>query len=111
MRARVTRRERARRKGRRIDLRATLRRSVARGGEPIDLKFRRRKRKPLRLVVLLDASGSMELYMPRFSRVSCTRVVERFREGEAFVFHTRLAHVSLSAAASATSARASTGWR
>ena len=45
-----------------------MRRSVARGGEPIDLKFRRRKRKPLRLVALLDASGSMELYVAVFTR-------------------------------------------
>ena len=93
MRARVTRRERARRKGRRIDLRATLRRSVARGGEPIDLKFRRQKRKPLRIVALLDASGSMELYVPVFTRF-LHAMSQAFSEGEAYLFHTRLAHVS-----------------
>ena len=63
MRTRLTRRERARRRGRRLDLRATIRLSVAHGGEPLDLKFRRRKIKPLRLVALLDASGSMESYV------------------------------------------------
>ncbi len=47
MRTRLTRRERARRRGRRLDLRATIRLSVAHGGEPLDLKFRRRKIKPL----------------------------------------------------------------
>ena len=93
MRARVTRRERARRKGRRVDLRATLRRSVARGGEPIDLKFRRRKRKPLRIVALLDASGSMELYVPVFTRF-LHALSQAFSEAEAYLFHTRLAHVS-----------------
>ena len=93
MRARVTRRERARRKGRRIDLRATLRRSVARGGEPIDLKFRRRKLKPLRIVALLDASGSMELYVPVFTRF-LHATSQAFAEAEAYLFHTRLAHVS-----------------
>ena len=93
MRARVTRRERARRKGRRIDLRATLRRSVARGGEPIDLKFRRRKRKPLRIVALLDASGSMELYVPVFTRF-LHAMSQAFSEAEAYLFHTRLAHVA-----------------
>jgi uncharacterized protein with von Willebrand factor type A (vWA) domain len=93
MRARVARRERARRKGRRIDLRATLRRSVARGGEPIDLKFRRRKRKPLRIVALLDASGSMELYVAVFTRF-LHAMSQAFSEAEAYLFHTRLAHVS-----------------
>jgi uncharacterized protein len=93
MRARVTRRERARRKGRRVDLRATLRRSVARGGEPIDLKFRRRKQKPLRIVALLDASGSMELYVAVFTRF-LHALSQAFSEAEAYIFHTRLAHVS-----------------
>jgi uncharacterized protein len=88
MRARVTRRERARRKGRRVDLRVTLRRSVARGGEPIDLKFRKRKRKPLRIVALLDASGSMELYLPVFTRF-LHALSQAFAEAEAYLFHTR----------------------
>jgi uncharacterized protein with von Willebrand factor type A (vWA) domain len=93
MRARLTRRERARRRGRRLDLRATIRLSVAHGGEPLDLKFRRRKIKPLRLVALLDASGSMEPYVAFFTRF-LHAVALAFRESEAFLFHTRLAHVS-----------------
>jgi uncharacterized protein with von Willebrand factor type A (vWA) domain len=93
MRTRLTRRERARRRGRRLDLRATIRLSVAHGGEPLDLKFRRRKIKPLRLVALLDASGSMESYVSFFTRF-LHAVTQVFRESEAFIFHTRLAHVS-----------------
>ncbi|MBV8795177.1 MAG: VWA domain-containing protein [Hyphomicrobiales bacterium] len=93
MRTRLTRRERARRRGRRLDLRATIRLSVAHGGEPLDLKFRRRKIKPLRLVALLDASGSMESYVAFFTRF-LHAVTQVFRESEAFLFHTRLAHVS-----------------
>jgi uncharacterized protein with von Willebrand factor type A (vWA) domain len=93
MRARLTRRERARRRGRRLDLRATIRLSVAHGGEPLDLKFRRRKIKPLRLVALLDASGSMEPYVAFFARF-LHAVSQVFHESEAFLFHTRLAHVS-----------------
>jgi uncharacterized protein len=91
MRARLTRRARARRRGRRLDLRATIRLSVAHGGEPLDLKFRRRK--PLRLVALLDASGSMESYVSFFTRF-LHAVTQVFRESEAFLFHTRLTHVS-----------------
>ena len=44
------------------------RRARVRLGEPIDLRFRKPKRKPLRLVALLDASGSMELYVSVFTR-------------------------------------------
>jgi uncharacterized protein len=93
MRARLVRREQVRRHGRRLDLRRTIHRNVSHGGTLIDLAWRRRKIKPLRLVVLLDASGSMSLYTAFFVRF-LHGVVDSFREAEAFVFHTRLAHVS-----------------
>jgi uncharacterized protein with von Willebrand factor type A (vWA) domain len=93
MRARLVRREQIRRRGPRLDLRRTIHRNVSHGGTPIDLAWRRRKIKPLRLVVLLDASGSMSLYTAFFVRF-LHGVVDAFREAEAFVFHTRLAHVS-----------------
>jgi uncharacterized protein len=93
MRARLVRRAEARRRGRRLDIRRTIHRSVSKGGTPLDLVWRRRKLKPLRLVVLLDASGSMNLYTAFFVRF-LHGVVDAFREAEAFVFHTRLAHVS-----------------
>ena len=95
MRARLVRRERARRRGRRLDLRRTINRSVSHGGTPIDLAWRQRKKKPLRLVVLLDASGSMSLYTAFFVRF-LHGVIDAFRECEAFLFHTRLVHVSAS---------------
>ncbi len=93
MRARLVRREQIRRRGRRLDLRRTIHRNVSHGGTLIELARRRRKIKPLRLVVLLDASGSMSLYTAFFVRF-LHGVVDAFREAEAFVFHTRLAHVS-----------------
>src|SRR5271169_2596410 len=71
MRARLIRREHVRRHGRRLDLRRTIHRNVSHGGTLIDLAWRRRKIKPLRLVVLLDASGSMSLYTRSLS-ASCT---------------------------------------
>jgi uncharacterized protein with von Willebrand factor type A (vWA) domain len=93
MRARLLRREQARRRGRRLDIRRTIHRNVSKGGTPVDLVWRRRKTKPLRLVVLLDTSGSMNLYTAFFVRF-LHGVVDAFREAEAFVFHTRLAHIS-----------------
>ena len=93
MRTRLTRRDRARNKGHRIDLRATSRGIVSTGGVPINLRFRQRKQKPLRLVVMLDASGSMQMYTAVFTRF-IHGVLDHFREAEAFVFHTRLAHIS-----------------
>lgn len=95
MRARLVRRERVRRRGRRLDLRRTIHRNVSHGGTLMDLAWRRRKIKPLRLIFLLDASGSMSLYTAFFVRF-LHGVVDAFRESEAFVFHTRLAHVSAS---------------
>jgi uncharacterized protein with von Willebrand factor type A (vWA) domain len=95
MRARLVRRERVRRRGRRLDLRRTIHRNVSHGGTLVELAWRRRKIRPLRLVFLLDASGSMSLYTAFFVRF-LHGVVDAFRESEAFVFHTRLAHVSAS---------------
>ncbi len=93
MRARLVRRYEVRRRGQRLDLRRSIHRSVAHGGTPVELVWRRRREKPLRLVMLLDASGSMSLYTAFFVRF-LHGAVDAFREAEAFVFHTRLAHVS-----------------
>jgi uncharacterized protein with von Willebrand factor type A (vWA) domain len=79
--------------GAEIDLRRTFRRLPARGGEPIDLMHRRRRRPPLRLVALLDVSGSMSAY---------ARVFLSFLKGlvgadartRAYLFHTRLLQVT-----------------
>jgi uncharacterized protein with von Willebrand factor type A (vWA) domain len=93
MRTRLTRRDIARRRGHRLDLRRTIHRNITHGGVPIRLVRRRRKEKPLRLVILLDASGSMSMYTAPFLRF-IHGVLDEFHEAEAFLFHTRLAHVS-----------------
>src|SRR6201992_3290687 len=93
MRTRLTRRDLARRRGYRLDLRRTIHGNISHGGVPIDLVRRQRKQKPLRLVMLLDASGSMSMYTSVFLRF-IQGVLDQFREAEAFLFHTRLAHVS-----------------
>lgn len=93
MRTRLTRRDLARRRGYRLDLRRTIHGNISSGGVPIALVHRRRKEKPLRLVMLLDASGSMNMYTGVFLRF-IHGVLDEFREAEAFLFHTRLVHVS-----------------
>jgi uncharacterized protein len=93
MRARLVRRQQAKRRGQRIDLRRTIHRSISHGGTPLHLVWRRRKIRPLRLVMLLDASGSMSLYTTFFVRF-LHGIVDAFREAEAFIFHVRLVHVS-----------------
>jgi uncharacterized protein with von Willebrand factor type A (vWA) domain len=93
MRTRLTRRDLARRRGYRLDLRRTIHGNISHGGVPIRLVKRRRKEKPLRLVVLLDASGSMSMYTGVFLRF-IHGVLDGFRQAEAFLFHTRLAYVS-----------------
>jgi uncharacterized protein with von Willebrand factor type A (vWA) domain len=93
MRTRLTRRDLARRRGYRLDLRRTIHSNISHGGVPISLVKRQRKQKPLRLVVLLDASGSMSMYTGVFLRF-IHGVLDQFRQAEAFLFHTRLAYVS-----------------
>jgi uncharacterized protein len=93
MRTRLTRRDLARRRGYRLDLRRTIHKNISHGGVPISLVKRQRKDKPLRLIVLLDASGSMSMYTSVFLRF-IHGVLDEFREAEAFLIHTRLAHVS-----------------
>ena len=92
MRHRLSRREKARRRGRRLDFRRVIHSSVQTGGTPIRLAFRRRRDKPVRLVALLDVSGSMSPYSTFFVRF-LKSILDSFREADAFVFHTRLVHI------------------
>ncbi len=92
MRYRLTRRQKAARRGRRLDLRNTIHKSIRHGGMPLELVMRRRKHRPVRLVVILDASGSMSVYSSFFVRF-IRGIIDRFSEAEAFVFHTRLVQI------------------
>jgi uncharacterized protein with von Willebrand factor type A (vWA) domain len=93
LRLRLTRRHRLTARGAQPDLRRTIRRSLAHGGMPIDPAYRRRRIKPPRLVLLLDASGSMSQYSALLVRFLKGLLGSGLR-AEAFVFHTRLVHVS-----------------
>ncbi len=84
-----TRRERRASEGRTIDLRWTIRRSVSRGGLPLELGWRRKRRQRPRIVLLLDVSRSMSLYS--FFWLRLARVLgARVPDVHSFLFHTRL---------------------
>ncbi|HEV3423104.1 MAG TPA: VWA domain-containing protein [Paraburkholderia sp.] len=83
------RRERRANSGRVIDMAWTIRRSVSRGGQPLDLAWRRKRRLRPRIVLLLDVSRSMSLYSFFYLRLA--RVLSaRVSDVHCFIFHTRL---------------------
>jgi len=93
MRKRLLRRHRIVSAGRRIHLRRTVRRSLRYGGVPLDLIFHERRRELPRLVLITDVSRSMNSYSYFFLRFARC-IIDAFRDTDAFVFHTRLMHVS-----------------
>ncbi len=90
---RRSRRFRAWRHGRRLDARATLRRSLRTHGEPIGLLRRapRTKRRPL--VILCDVSGSMESYTRLLLHMSHA-LTRGWGRVETFTFGTRLTRIT-----------------
>jgi uncharacterized protein with von Willebrand factor type A (vWA) domain len=90
---RHTRRQRPGR-GRRLDLRRSLRRSFRTGGEMLALAHRERKRKPRPLVVIADISGSMERYTRLLLHFIYGLAQSRRLPVEAFVFSTRLTRIT-----------------
>jgi uncharacterized protein with von Willebrand factor type A (vWA) domain len=90
---RRSRRKVASPKGRFIDPRRTMRRSLQSGGVPLTLARRQTKTKPRQLVVICDVSGSMD----RYSRILLQfiyAVENGMAKVEAFVFGTRLTRVT-----------------
>jgi uncharacterized protein len=89
---RRTRRRAAARAGN-PDFRRTLRRSFRTGGEPLEQLWRERRRRPRRLVLLLDVSGSMSDYS-RALVMFAHAALRADRGWEAFCFGTRLTRVT-----------------
>ena len=89
---RPTRRWRLAPRGQRLDLRQTLRRSVAWGGELMQPAWKVKRVEPPRLFILADVSRSMESHAALFLRVARTFALEA--DARVFVFHTRLAEVT-----------------
>ena len=90
---RRSRRLRHHHRGRELDLRRTIRESLAAGGDPVRREFRVRSRVPRKLIVLCDVSGSMEAYV-RPLLLFVHAVGGSGKGVEAFAFGTRLTRLT-----------------
>ncbi|MDR0342676.1 MAG: VWA domain-containing protein, partial [Nocardiopsaceae bacterium] len=89
---RRSRRQRSTRRGRRTDLRTTLRQARRTGGHPVRLARRAPTLEPRRLVVLCDISGSMEPYAR--AMLQLLYCAAGGAEAEVFTFATRLTRLT-----------------
>lgn len=89
---RLSRRRHRSPRGDLLDVRATLRRSTRSGGDPSTFLRRSRRRKPRRLVALLDISGSMEPYARAYLHLLWGAAAKA--DAEVFVFGTRLTRLT-----------------
>ncbi len=86
------RREARSARGRRLDLPGTIRRSVERGGTPLSLAWKDRRRVRPRIVLLLDVSRSMSLYSFFYLRVARALAAE-LNDVHSYIFHTHITEV------------------
>jgi uncharacterized protein with von Willebrand factor type A (vWA) domain len=77
----------------RLDLRATIRRSVPMGGIPMRLRFKGMKPRPPRLVILLDVSGSMNPYSVFLVRFAYA-LQKHFQRVSTFLFSTHIKEIT-----------------
>jgi uncharacterized protein len=90
---RVARRLRARKCRGRVDLRRTIRQSICRGGDLIDLRYKGPKKERVKLVILLDVSDSMNPYsffLLKFAYV----LGKHSKEVKSFIFSTILVEIT-----------------
>ena len=87
------RRRRPARAGEELDLRRSLRSAVRHGGEVVRLFRRRRKTRRVKLVLLCDVSGSMDVYS-RFLAQFLYGLQHELRGVSTFVFSTRLFEIT-----------------
>ena len=79
-------------RGRRPDVRRSIRRSLRTGGELVEPRWRRRRERRRRLVLLLDVSGSMAEYSRALLQFAFSAA--RGSDVETFCFATRLTRVT-----------------
>ena len=93
LRDRRSRRRKAAQRGRSIDLRRTIRRSLTTGGEPLHLAKHKRPDRPMKIVALCDVSGSMMHYARPFLAF-LAGLMRVDSASDAYLFHTRLVRIT-----------------
>jgi uncharacterized protein with von Willebrand factor type A (vWA) domain len=91
--SRVSRRRKPSSKGREIHFPRTMRKAVRYGGEVLELVRRRRKIKPMKVIVICDVSGSMDA-STRFILQFFFGLQKIFPRSETLVFSTRLTRIT-----------------
>jgi len=76
-----------------VDLRRTIHRNISRGGDPVYLSHKGKRKARARLVILLDVSGSMNAYSLFLARFAYA-LARHFRRVNTFLFSTRLEDVT-----------------
>jgi hypothetical protein len=76
-----------------VNLRRTIRHGISHGGDLIELHFRGRKLQQLKLVLLLDVSGSMNPYNIFFVRFAYA-LQKYFKRVDTFLFSTQLTEIT-----------------
>jgi len=76
-----------------VDIRRTIRSSISHGGDPVDLRYKTRRREQNRLVLLLDVSGSMNAYS-LFLLQFAYAMQKHFHRVHTFLFSTRLVDIT-----------------
>lgn len=90
---RLSRKRKIKKQGEHVDVRRTIRSSIARGGDPIVLAFQGKKPRKHRLVIFLDISGSMNsysLFLVRFAYA----LQKYFRKVNTFLFSTEVVEIT-----------------
>ncbi|MDE0085780.1 MAG: VWA domain-containing protein [Candidatus Poribacteria bacterium] len=90
---RLSRRKVISKKGKVIDFRRSWRRSLAHGGEPIELMRKQQKIKKTKILLLCDVSGSMDCYA-KFLIQFIYGMQQELREVEVAVFSTHLTNIT-----------------
>ena len=90
---RLSRRKVFSKKGKTIDFRRSWRKSLAHGGEPIELMRKQQKIKKTKILLLCDVSGSMDCYA-KFLIQFIYGMQQELREVEVAVFSTHLTNIT-----------------
>ncbi len=77
----------------RVDLRRTIRRSIAHGGDPLVLAYKSHKPRKNRLIIFLDISGSMNFYSLFLVRFAYA-LQAHFRRVDTFLFSTDIVEIT-----------------